>query len=247
MRIFSSASEAVREVERDLWEMGTRVNTRSYQDKVNEQEGFTSYELVGYSFTLTNRGEDWENIFKILRYPDAAACVRYVDSEWRSRLSLPNSDEDPTRLRRNVWDNFREEDGKFAYTYRERMCTPVRGNSTSARAQVHGLHINDPHSRQLVIPIYSGVLDNERRGGKRRVPCTMYYQVLDRGNEFYFIHNMRSCDLYTHFPIDMMVSWFMAEFFLRSMSEENAKCPKLVMTFGSLHAFEKDLKARQIF
>ena len=59
MRIFTTNEEAIKEVERDLWEMGITVKTHSMQDKVIENdEDFFTKELSPYSFQVTNpRGD----------------------------------------------------------------------------------------------------------------------------------------------------------------------------------------------
>lgn len=245
MRIFNSAAEAVKEIERDVYEMGTRVTTRSYQDKVSES-GFNTLELVGYSFTLTRLEDNWEDVFDILQYPDKLQCLDYIEEEVKNRLGLLYTDS--AQCRPEMWDKFRESDGKFSYTYRDRLNVPLP-HQQSQMNQLVDLHKQDNCSRQLVLPMWNPVLDNTRRGGIRRVPCTMYFQVLDRGNEFYFIHNMRSCDLYAHFLIDMLVSYRMAVRLSAWMKdkEEVIEWPKLIMTFGSLHAFERDITQKQIF
>lgn len=237
MRIFSSAIEAAGEVQRDLTEMGTTVVTKSFQDKKDEA-GFVTKEIVGYSFMLTQLEKTWQRCFDLLEYPDPEACVRYVEDEVQNRLGVDVGD--PTKHRHEVWDQFREKDGEYSYTYRERIVPQT--------SEVINLHISDRFSRQLVMPIYQHNIDRSRRGGKRRVPCTMHYQILDRGNEFYLIDNMRSCDLYTHFLIDMLVAYKFAQVLQVLLNPgEREIWPKLVMTFGSLHAFEKDLKQRGAF
>lgn len=250
MRIFSSGVEAVKEVERDLYEMGIRTTTKSFQDKVTE-EGFNTRELVGYQMMLTSLGErNVSEIFEALGYDNPVGCTDYSFAEAENRMGLIHYD--PTKFREEVWSQFREDNGEFAYTYRGRIHgSPARGqnNQFTSLVRVHGW---DNSSRQLVLSIYWPSVDNERRAGKRRVPCTVYYQVLDRGNEFYLIHNMRSCDLYTHFAIDMTVSYMFAMQLMETLQacrsdSLRAKSPKLIMTMGSLHAFEQDLKKRGIF
>lgn len=247
MRIFNSATEAAGEVQRDLWEMGHRVVTKSMQDKIGE---FATFEMVGYSFCLTKLEENIYPALDVLRITDPDAVKNYIEEEWKYRMGLTPWDSDPTRLRPDVWDPFREDDGKFSYTYRNRLVEADNNDHDwpeySQMGQLTELHTNDRFSRQLVMTLYDKHQDGENRGGVRRVPCTMHYQILDRGNEFYLIDNMRSCDLYTHFVVDMIVAYKMAEFLVSQMGDTKV-CPKLIMTFGSLHAYETDLKKRQIF
>ena len=233
MRIFQNAVEAVKEVERDLWEMGHKVKTQSVQDQMGE---VSSREIVGYSFTLLN-GQDWPETFETLGLKDGRDCRRYVEAEFSERiqpLNPPNPGLAWTE-RPDVWDKFLHEGG-FAYTYASRL------HQDGGLLGTKSLMERDPQSRQLVLPIYDSSIDTHRRGGIERVPCTMYFQLLQRWETFYIIHNMRSCDLYTHFPIDMALSWLMGCYFSPEYCKVN-----LIMQFGSLHAFEKDLQPRGIF
>ena len=243
MRIYQSAIEAVKEIERDLWEMGHKVKTRTYQDKhVEDDEGFQSKELVAYSFTLTD-GKDWQDIFSTLGMKDHNSCIAYVLEEFVRRIdpNFPLTELNPGVSylnREEIWKKFLEPNGKFSYTYPERI------HGSMQREALERLHHFDTQSRQLLLTIYEQSIDSARRGGRRRVPCTMYYQALHRDKELYLIDNMRSCDLYTHFGIDLSIAWLMADYFKFAW---RAECAKLVMQIGSLHAFEKDMKLRKIF
>jgi hypothetical protein len=243
MRIFGNAVEAVKEVERDLYEMGLRVKTQSYQDKdISLDEDYETKELLGYSFTLTD-GNDWQDTFMALGMKDADRCIAYVLNESMDRLSHPVGSLNPGKSwlsRKEVWEPFLH-DGKFSYTYPERIHSTPAIHQINHLERVHNL---DPKSRQLVIQIYNQVLDDHNRGGKARVPCTMHYQFLHRGEFLYLIANMRSCDLYTHFAIDLSIAWFMAHYFA---GQWGAQCPRLMMQFGSLHGFRKDMQPRGIF
>jgi hypothetical protein len=217
--------------------------TKTYQDKdITGDVDYETKEILGYSFTLTN-GDDWTQSFGELGMLDGGDCVDYVRTEATDRLSVPtNYPLNPGVSwihRRGVWEKFLIPDkNQFHYSYPER----IHGSN-----QMHTLryfHEKDPSSRQLIVQIYNQDKDSGLRVGGGRVPCTMHYQFLHRGDQFYTIVNMRSCDLYTHFAIDMSIAWHMGAI----LAEEwGATCSKLIMQFGSLHAFAKDLKPRGIF
>lgn len=236
MRIFDSIRQCVKEVERDLWEMGMRVKGKSFQDKKGEYE---TKEMVGYGLTLTD-GKDWENCFRALGFEDEKECIEYVVNESLDRIKPPENlnPGKSCEYRPQVWNQFLEEDGKFSYTYPERI------HSSNQITLLEDLLTRDSGSRQGIIQIYDSGNDHISRGGYRRVPCTMHYQVLLRGEFLYLIHNMRSCDLYTHFPIDLSISWLMANYFTGRFK---ARCPRVIMQIGSLHAFKKNLESRKIF
>ena len=58
------------------------------------------------------------------------------------------------------------------------------------------------------------------------------------------IYTMRSCDFYTHFPIDLWLATGMLDFFASQL-----KCyPYAVIYFcDSLHAYRKDWDKKRIF
>lgn len=253
MRIFSSAVEAVKEVERDLVEMGIRVHTKTYQDvNVENQDDFDSKEIHGYSFTLTD-GTDWRNTFAALGFNDISSCIGYSLEETYNRL-YGHSNLNPGTswlFRKDPWQKFlethgdsREDTWSFSYTYPERIHD---FHGSSQMVQLKNLLDFDLNTRQGIIQIYDQVQDGGRRG-HRRVPCTMYYQVLVRNDILFLIHNMRSCDLYTHFPIDLSISWLMANHMAANMRKDTWKpTPRVIMQIGSLHAFKKDYLKRGVF
>lgn len=249
MRIYQSAMEAVSEIERDLWEMGHKVSTKTFQDKnIEGVEDYETKEIIAYSFTLKD-GRDWRGTFNALGMQNEnLECENYVKAEAMARFNASEACESFPRNhsainpgtsylhRIDVWKKFLNANGQFSYTYPGRIGFKFRF--------LKELHSKDNYSRQLVVPIYDAYHDDLARGGKARVPCTMHYQLLHRGDNLYLIHDMRSCDLYTHFAIDMSVSWLLAE---RFAEEFKAPCPHLVMQVASLHGFKKDMAKRGIF
>lgn len=238
MRIFNSAVQAVKEVEREVAEMGMRVTTKSFQDKI-DPDGFDTREIIGYSFTLT-KGNDWEDTFEALGMKDYKECRNYVIREVDSRIAKGRNLNPGLAWheRPHTWKKFLENSGMFSYTYPERI------HQFNQIEGVIDLHNYDPNSRQMVIPIYHMGFDHISRGGKRRIPCTMHFQLLDRNDDLYLIHSMRSLDLYTHLAIDLSVSWLMVDYFANLWEK---KWPRVVMQVASLHAFQTDIESRQVF
>ena len=244
MRIFISMVEAVKEVERDLWEMGHKVHTKTYQDKdIEGKDEYHQKELVGYSFVLAG-GSDWRDSFKTLGILEDGACMRYVLAELAARVwEAKNLNPGVAYVQRlKVWEPFIHGDGRFAYTYAERIFD--YGPGVNSQEVLLDRYKTDPSSRQLVLPIYSATQD--RSYVPRRIPCTMHYQLLHRPPFFYLIHNMRSCDLYTHFAIDLSISWLMAKWYMEKLEIKECQ-PRVIMQIGSLHAFKKDMTPRGIF
>lgn len=222
--------------------MGHVVTTKSMQDKVGD---FTTKELIPYNFMVTS-SQGWTKLFEALGYSDIE-CINaraYVLRESQNRMHRISPDQNLNpgtswETRPEIWSKFLEADGKFSYTYPERIHQP------NQIGRIDELVRKDPRSRHLIINIYEPSLDDYRRGGVRRVPCTMHYQLLIRDDALYLIQVMRSLDLYTHLPIDLSVGLLMLDYF---KERYKLTCQtRFVMQVASLHAYKTDLDKRGIF
>lgn len=237
MRIFSSIVEAVKEVERDLVEMGISVHPESMQDlKVADNPDFETKELNGYSYCISPEGD--YDLVEAVNHMDLNA--EYIGTEMNDRLS--NKAVNPGRsylTRSGVWEKFLH-NGKFSYTYSERMFGIVDKAIEELRVR--------PNSRQVIIPIYHPS-DSSNWGGKKRIPCSMYYQAMIRpsstGDKLNLIYTMRSCDYYTHYGYDVLMA---IELMCYMAEELEFVTPgKFTHFIGSLHAYKKDYSKRGIF
>lgn len=237
MRIFSSIVEAVKEVERDLFEMGLNVHPESMQDiKVADNPEFETKELNGYSYCISPEGEyDVDEAIEHM-----GLNKEYIYAEIQDRISnVPLNPGHSYLKREDVWAKFLHQ-GKFSYTYAERMCGIVDKAIEELRIK--------PNSRQVIIPIYHPE-DSDNWGGKSRIPCSMYYQAMirpERGeNKLNLIYTMRSCDFYTHYGYDVLLA---VELMHYMASELEFVTPgKFTHFIGSFHAYSKDYNKRGIF
>lgn len=226
MRIYKNCIEAESEVHRDLFEMGIRVHPKTMQDKVIEgNKDFETIELSGYSFAIKDTSDKDDLIKK--RGLNLDWC--YDDFEERvAPLGFAVNPGEAYKLRPE-WEEF-VHDGKFAYTYSERLNYQL--NKTI------GILREDPNTRQAVITVYEGSKDSENRLGHKRVPCSMYYQFLVRGNKLNCIYTMRSSDFMTHWPYDIWHAAALQELIAKQL---NIEVGDLVFFSGSLHAYAKDV------
>jgi len=232
MRIYSKLSEAVKETERELIEMGTRVIVQSMQDK----EGiFDTIELQGYGYIITNHAGIEEDFIKL------GGNVEYLRQELQERVSpLWYNPGQAWSIREDTWSQFLEPSGKFAYTYNERF-----------REQLMPLlkELNDkPSTRQAILSMYDRHQDMNNWGGKRRIPCSMYYQFLRRirnGIEVLdIIYTMRSCDIYNHYLYDVVLAMKLQEYVANALGIEPGHFTHFI---GSLHAYKKDADKKGVF
>ncbi len=259
MRIFTSILEAVREVERDLWEMGIDVHPQTMQDKdVADDLDYATKEVRGYGFKIVEPTATIPNAFEVVDYifkgrEDPQAIMRYIQQEFTDRVSnLPSNPGRAADARLGIWDEFMH-DGKFAYTYSERIVPQLGRIMAELEA--------NRETRQAIINIHSNIravntigqdgthpvsqsADMMNMGGVSRVPCSMYYQMMIRENALDLIYTMRSCDFLVHFPVDILLAIKLQNYIAQSLQLNTGTFTYFT---GSLHAYRKDMKARGIF
>lgn len=245
MRIYANLADAFRETERDLWEMGIKVHPATMQDKfVGDNDDYSTRELQGYAFKLTDIPRlDREAIsdamailLNHLEPEHFTHAVNYVLAEIKDRTgAVPMNPGNAYKERPEVWDEFLH-GGKFHYTYSERFVPQL------------GMIVNElqtrPDTRQAIMAMHQGPREEQAMGGKGRVPCSMYYQFLLREGKLHIIYTMRSCDLLTHFPIDVILARLMQEYVADQIGADMGDTTYFA---GSLHAYQKDITARKVF
>lgn len=227
MRMYANFKEAQNELRRDLNEMGITVHPETMQDKfVGDDPDFITKELNNYIYQVLR--PNWREVEGIHE--------EWVMQEWADRVQ---GDLNPGRAwkeRPEVWKEFMEHPKSmksptgFAYTYSER----IGGKHIQRVIDELAVH---PNSRQLWIDMWRPV-DAERRG-KRRVPCTLGYWVVNRKGALHMSYLMRSCDLITHFPNDIALAAMLQEYIAE---EANLKIGTFTHFIGSLHCYAKDVK-----
>ncbi len=224
MRIYKNFIEAIGEIKRDLAEMGILVHPHTYQDKVvKDNPDFDTMELQNYIYTVTNP-----------RKVDLDPTSPWADMEFMERISgTPMNPGAAWEARREVWDEFLGEDGKFAYTYPERMYSPVN--------QVEQIILRlqeDPHSRQMFLSLWRPE-DSTKFGGISRVPCTLGYYFQIRRGRLDITYLQRSADFVTHFTNDVYLAHRLQEYVAVRL---RLKPGNFCHWVGSLHVFKKDLQ-----
>jgi len=250
MRIYTNPYEAMRETERELWEMAIEVHPETMQDKlVRDNPDYLTKEIRGYAFKIKDWQWDIADIKRVMKYffrEEADDVLTYVLVEFRERVSGKVYNPGKAYLhRQQLWKEYLHE-GKFAYTYSERLAPQIK-------VILHELQ-KHPETRQAILNIHSNIRPVEgdvwpsddllNIGGAGRVPCSMYYQIMIREKKVDLVYCMRSCDFLQHFPVDISLALLIQDWFA-----DNLKLLTGTFTYfvGSLHAYHKDLKEREIF
>lgn len=241
MRLFQDPMEMVKEVERDLFEMGVRYQSETVQDQnVADDPSFQTIELVGYGYSLTSIATT--KLTAMAQYLNAN--MSWVLAEIEERFLVPL--EKPLSLfafnpgeaykyNEQFWSQFLR-NGCFSYSYAERWRNQLP--YVIRELQAH------PNTRQATMTMYDTHQDMMNWGGRDRVPCSLTYQFIIRDGKLSLIYNQRSCDFVKFFASDVFITCELLSYVAARL---NVKVGRFVHFLGSLHAFAGDLKDRNIF
>lgn len=217
--------ECHEEIKRDLAEMGIKVRPKTMQDKnVEGLEEYSTMELQNYCYSLLDaRSEDIEGVTQ-----------PWADEEFLERID-PSGNVNPGtawKTREDVWNEFMHE-GRFAYTYNERIMLNDQLNKIIERLKV------DKDSRQLWLSIWNPTVDPSNLGGVSRVPCSLGYNFQVRDGKLNMHYVMRSCDFSTHFKNDVYLAIKLLEYVAK---ETGFEVGSFTHTIFSLHIYNKDIE-----
>ena len=221
MRLYLNCFDAIKDIGRELKKCATIVHTQSYQNKdISKDDNFSTKEIQAFEFCILNT-DDKDTM------PNAT--VDWCKAEFKERISKDDINPgEAWKMRKEVWEEFLV-DGEFDYTYNERI-------SWQIPLVIEELRKN-PETRQAIIEIHSNADDLEFVGGKKRIPCSMFYQFMIRDGKLDIIYVMRSTDFATHFQNDI---WLAAELRRHIARELNLERGKFIMFASSLHIYKKD-------
>jgi thymidylate synthase len=225
-RIYENCNEAINEIERDIMEMGIRVHPHSMQNKdVKDNEDFSTMEVQNYTFTILDSDD----------YGEMVANYRWLMAEFAERMTKHINPGEAYKLREDIWSEFLV-DSKFDYTYSERL-----NQYDQVHRVIEELEKN-PDSRQAIVHVHEPE-DVKYMGGTRRIPCSMYYQLMIRRDKVDIIYNMRSSDFDTHFRNDIALAIMLRNFIADALKREVGL---FHMNVGSLHRY-KNYTTKHVF
>ena len=232
MRIYSNSFELMSELGRELNSYGQTVKPKTYQNKVIEgKEEFETKELICQQYCLTSLGDPvWLFVF--------SHSKEWADAEFKERINTSEviNPGKAWELRKDLWEQFLV-DGKFDYTYNERM---------AILPYTIQLLRSDSDTRKAVLPIFNGNGEDDTLyyHGNKRIPCSMYYDFLIRQNGkgekvLHICYHQRSSDFAQHFGNDIYLAWRLMKYVAQ---EVGVKPGYLYHTIDSLHIYKKDWK-----
>lgn len=229
MRIYKNSYEAIKEVERDLAEMGIQYQSTSVQDKdVRGNDEYMTKELSPYAYTITN---PCSQLKEMILYKKEEEYFDWCFSESLERLSgfSGQNPGDAWKKNADLWRPFIQE-GFFSYTYSERWSEQLPYVIAELK--------RNPESRQVTMTMYDRHQDMRNWGGKARVPCSMTYSFLKRNNKLSLTYTQRSCDFYQFYPADV---YFSVNLLTHVATLTDSEIGNFNHFIVSLHAFKKDM------
>jgi thymidylate synthase len=225
MRIYDNCYDLISEMMRDLWEMGQTVKPNSMQNKDIRADGdYYTKEIQNYVYTLTSLQRS-----EFLFVMTGQKSKDWADMEFEERVDY--NFENPGHAwehRSEVWSQFLNEEGKFDYTYNQRI-------RQSLQEILYELS-NNPDTRQTWMPIFNAS-DTHFFGGKRRIPCSLGYFFQIRQDQVNMTYIQRSADLVTHLGNDIYLAWQMMDWVARYLHRKPGYLTHMIF---SLHSYAKD-------
>lgn len=248
MIVNSDFSEIARVIRRAFVELGQPVDTGEWQAKLGVPQAQT-VELEDVSF-------HWP--IPLTREPLALAVhpsAGWAEEHFAERVSGIPYNPPPSHVR---WpyavahNADHQENEQFSHTYPERLWPKF-----AARQDVRTMGIRyaygdlsdvvtllreRPFTRQAYVPIWypedTGAVDGQR------VPCTLGYHFMRRGNALKCVYYIRSCDYFRHFRDDVYLAARLTQWLCEQVGVA-LQPGNLVMHISSLHVFATDLRRLQ--
>jgi len=227
MRIFGNAYELMSEMGRDLWEMGSEVRPRSFQNKIIEgNDDFITKENNNYHYRLVEL-PDPDNLYLFSK----PGSKEWVKAEFAERINPSTGNPgEAWKIRKEEWEVFLNEQGKMDYTYPERL-----HDHGALQNIANELHRN-PGSRQCWLPVFHPK-DVLHLGGSRRIPCTLGYNFSIRKGELNLTYIQRSADYVSHLGNDIHLAWMMMEHMANRVGVEPGYLDHFIF---SIHSYKRD-------
>lgn len=256
MKKFGRFNDVISWTAQQMYDYSYEVHTEKWQGKeIKHDPKYTMIETLNLSFSC-QMSPDIKEIGEQIK-PNFA----WADEHFEERVGGLPLNPPPSHVRWPYAQKNNAEFGgleKFSHTYPERIwpkfASDIPNSKMSGIRYEYGdfndvveLMSREPFTRQAFLPIWfpedTGSVTGER------VPCTIGYHFIRRGDWVHVVYYIRSCDFFRHFRDDIYlcakkVFWLIEK--LREKDPENWNNVKpgiLTMHITSLHAWavEKSL------
>jgi len=253
MKKFGRFNDVIKWTAQQMYDYSYEVHTEKWQGKeIKNDPKYTMIETLNLSFSC-QMSSDLKEIGEQIK-PNFA----WADEHFEERVSGLPLNPPPSHVRWPYAQKNNAEFGgleKFSHTYPERIWPKFASDIPNSKmsgirydygdfADVISLMSREPFTRQAFLPIWfpedTGSVTGER------VPCTIGYHFIRRGDWVHVVYYIRSCDFFRHFRDDIYlcakkVFWLIEK--LREKDPENwnhVKPGMLTMHITSLHAWASE-------
>lgn len=264
VRLFPNFAVALSSLKTSMIEQSFEVHTEKWQGMdISKRPEATMRELLFQSFQVLMRGDEPEHYVRDIE-PNLPWADQHFEEE---RVSGHPINPGETW---KVWpwghsaDKFRTEGEQYNHTYAERYwpkcagytkegkLTPEDSKSFKRRGirydygdlqDVVDLLKREPYTRQAYLPVFFPEDTGAVHGG--RIPCTIGYHFLMRGNVLNVVYQIRSCDFYRHLRDDIYLTvrlllWVLNQLRNRDPFWHGVAPGMFIMHISSLHIFVND-------
>jgi hypothetical protein len=256
MKKFGRFNDVIKWTAQQMYDYSYEVHTEKWQGKeIKHDPKYTMIETLNLSFSC-QMSPDIKEIGEQIK-PNFA----WADEHFEERVSGLPLNPPPSHVRWPYAQKNNEEFGgleKFSHTYPERIwpkfASEIPNSKMSGIRYEYGdfndvveLMSREPFTRQAFLPIWfpedTGSVTGER------VPCTIGYHFIRRGDWVHVVYYIRSCDFFRHFRDDIYLCAKKVFWLIEKLKEKdpenwnNVKPGMLTMHITSLHAWavEKSL------
>ena len=245
-RIFKDCLEMIQEMDRELKVSGITVPIKHYQNQELTGENQNTKELIGVNFIITKPWLHKREMLEFLFKDEAQKIEDYCKQEIIDRVNRHGLNPGNSyKIRMDLWQKLmsKKENGKFDYTYSERINYSHQLDNAIAALK------NDEHSRRAMIMIFKPEDVMESSGFETRIPCSISYQFLIRNRKLMILYYIRSNDYFKHFAIDIWLTHAIQEYVCEQLQDTypGLKVGPLNYYAGSFHAYHEDLIKQVIF
>lgn len=269
MKLHPSFPQAIQECSNKIRDFSSLVHTEKWQGmEISSKPEMATYEVLNHSFQAMMGSEDLDFYADAIR-PN----LPWADDHFLERVGgqpiNPGVQWANWPYNRSA-DRFRTEGNQqFSHTYMERFWPKFAGHTPDGRIDdldqsIHTQNMGyryrigdledvakqiamEPQTRQAFIPLWfpedTGVL----HGG--RVPCTLGYHFIRRGDHLHIVYYLRSCDFVRHFRDDVYLAVRLLLWILNRARQlnpdawNNVRPGIYTMHMTSLHIFFNDYRA----
>lgn len=236
----------IQEMDRELKVSGITVPVKHYQNQELEGKDQETKELIGVNFIISR---PWLGGYDMLRFifkVEADNILEYCQQELKDRVNREGVNPGESyKIRLDLWQKLmsKNEQGKFDYTYSERI--NYKGQLDKAIATLK----EDKHTRRAMVMIFSPEDMQSAEGAETRIPCSISYQFLIRNNKLMIIYYIRSNDYFKHFAVDIYMAQAMQTYIVEQLHDTYPELKRGSLNYyaGSFHAYHEDLKNWVIF